>query len=48
VYKRQLFVDDAGPERRIVLAGQPPRAFEPHANAPRVDLSAVSRESAEW
>jgi thiamine biosynthesis lipoprotein len=43
-----LFVDDGGPERRIVLAGQPPRAFEPQANASRVVLSAVSRESAAW
>jgi thiamine biosynthesis lipoprotein len=42
-----LFVDDGGPARRIVLAGQPPRAFEPEANASRVALSAASRESTE-
>jgi len=42
-----LFVDDGGSDRRIVLAGQRPRAFEPRASATRVDVSAASMESAE-
>jgi thiamine biosynthesis lipoprotein len=43
-----LFVDDGGPERRVVLAGLPPRAFEPRAAASRVALSAAPKESTAW
>jgi thiamine biosynthesis lipoprotein ApbE len=31
-----LFVDDDRGERRVTLAGRPPRAFEPRTTEPRV------------
>lgn len=40
-----LFVDDSGPDRRLIFAGRSPRGFEPHTERPRVTAGAAPTEN---
>jgi thiamine biosynthesis lipoprotein len=43
-----LFVDDDRGERRVTLAGRPPRAFEPRTTEPRVAGPTTEMENSRW